>query len=150
MPNIKFEVIVTTDENLVAEISISRNFQNDVRAISIAGRRGQLEELEQAVQTEFPEARLRKSETDLVADGEFLDTEKLIQVIMALLPEPMMKKLDASSDPTNKVFTYSQKTRCLKLFQRLVDDGPPDVYRCCLDLAPLAWTLYNNLSLIHI
>lgn len=144
VPNIKFEVIVTTDENLVAEISISRNFQNDVRAISIAGRRGQLEELEAAVQTAFPSARLRKSETDLVADGEFLDTEKLIQVIMALLPEPMMKKLDASNDPNNKVFTYSQKTRCLKLFQRLVDNGPEDVYRCCLDLAPVAWDLYNE------
>ena len=144
VPNIKFEVIVTKDENLVAEISISRNFQNDVRAISIAGRRGQLEELEQAVRTAFPNANLRKAETDLIADGEFLDTEKLIQVIMALLPEAMMKKLDASADPTNKVFTYSQKTRCLKLFQRLVDEAPNEVYRCCLDLAPIAWTLYNE------
>jgi hypothetical protein len=38
-PSIKYELIVTNDDNLIAEISISRNFQNDVRAISIAGAR---------------------------------------------------------------------------------------------------------------
>jgi len=143
-PSIKYELIVTDDNDLIAEISIARNFQNDVRAISIAGRRGQLDELEAAVQTEFKDAKLRKSETDLIADGEFLDTEKLIQVIFALLPERMMAKLEAQADASNKVFTYSQKTRCLKLFQRLVEDGPHEVYRCCLDLAPVAWRLYES------
>lgn len=143
-PSLKFELIVTSDDDLIAEISIARNFQNDVRAISIAGRRGQLDELESAVQVGFPEVRLRKSETDLIADGEFLDTEKLIQTIFAILPSAMMKRLDPQGDPTNKVFTYSQKTRCLKLFQRLVDHGPPDVYECCLDLAPIAWRLYQH------
>lgn len=144
VPNIKFEVIVAKDDDLIAEISISRNFQNDVRAISIAGRRGQLEDLERSVQIAVPGAKLRKSETDLTADDEFLDTEKLIQVIFALLPETMMKLLDPTVEPSNKVFTYSQKTRCLKLFQRLVDHGPAEVYDCCLDLAPTAWQLYEE------
>lgn len=142
IPSIKYEIIVTDDDDLIAEISIARNFQNDVRAISIAGRRGQLDELEASIKKSFPKEKLRKSETDLTADGEYLDTEKLIQVIFALLPELMMKKLD-QIDPTNKVFTYSQKTRCLKLFQRLVEDGPHDVYQCCLDLAPTAWSMYS-------
>jgi len=31
-PSIKFELIVTTDDGLIAEISIARNFQNDVRS----------------------------------------------------------------------------------------------------------------------
>ncbi|WP_342361347.1 AIPR family protein [Terrarubrum flagellatum] len=142
-PSIKFELIVTDDDDLIAEISIARNFQNDVRAISIAGRRGQLDDLEAHVQTVFPHARLRKSETDLTADGDFLDTEKLIQVIFALLPDEITRKLD-QADPTNKVFTYSQKTRCLKLFQKIVEDGPSDVYQCCLQLAPEAWKLYEK------
>jgi hypothetical protein len=116
VPSIKFELIVTNDDDLIAEISIARNFQNDVRAISIAGRRGQLGDLEKAVQKGFPNVRLRKSETDLTA-GEFLDTEKIIQVILALLPESMMEKLDGLADASNKVSTYSQKTRCLKLFR---------------------------------
>lgn len=144
IPSIKYELIVTDDADLIAEISIARNFQNDVRAISIAGRRGQLDDLETAIQTKFPEAKLRKSETDLVADGEFLDTEKIIQVIFALLPETVIRMLDPAGDYSNKVFTYSQKTRCLKLFQKLVDNGPDDVMACCLDLAPVAWELYQK------
>jgi hypothetical protein len=143
-PSIKFEIIITDDDDLIAEISIARNFQNDVRAISIAGRRGQLDELESAIQRKYPDARLRKSETDLTADGEYLDTEKIIQVIFALLPVEMLEKLDAQADPSNKVFTYSQKTRCLKLFQKLVEDGPSETYECCLDLAPVAWRLYEK------
>jgi AIPR protein len=144
IPSIKYELIVTDDDDLVAEISIARNFQNDVRTISIAGRRGQLDELEAAIQQVFPTAKLRKSETDLTADDEFLDTEKLVQVIFAILPERMLAKLDTQVDASNKVFTYSQKTRCLKLFQHLVEDGPAEVYQCCLDLAPTAWQLYER------
>ncbi len=143
MPSLKYELIVTSDSDLIAEISIARNFQNDVRPISIAGRRGQLEDLESAIQAAFPGTRLRKSETHLTADGDFLDTEKLVQTIFALLPAEMMKKIDPQGDPTNKTFTYSQKTRCLKLFTRVID-GPNDVYECCLDLAPIAWKLYQE------
>jgi hypothetical protein len=148
-PSIKFELIVTTDSGLIAEISIARNFQNDVRAISIAGRRGQLDDLEKAVQKSLPDAKLRKSETDIIADGEYLDTEKLIQVIFALMPGSLLKLLDGEGDASNKVFTYSQKTRCLKLFQRLVDasdeeKSSSDVYRYFLDIAGPAWKLYER------
>ena len=71
-PSIKFELIVTDDDDLIAEISIARNFQNDVHAISIAGRRGQLDDLEEAVQKAFPDMKLRKSESDIVGDGSEL------------------------------------------------------------------------------
>jgi hypothetical protein len=146
-PSIKFELIVTADDGLIAEISIARNFQNDVRPISIAGRRGQLDELEVAVQRDIPSAKLRKSETDIVE--EYLDTEKLIQVMFALMPGPLLKALDEDGDASNKVFTYSQKTRCLKLFQRLVDASHEDsesseVYQYFLDIAGQAWRLYER------
>src|SRR5215470_3924689 len=144
-PSIKFELIVTADDGLIAEISIARNFQNDVRPISITGRRGQLDELEAAVQNDIPGAKLRKSETDI--DGEYLDTEKLIQVVFALMPGALLKSVGEDDDPSNKVFTYSQKTRCLKLFQRLVetsgeDRKSSDVYQYFLDIAGQAWKLY--------
>jgi AIPR protein len=147
-PSVKFELIVTTDDGLIAEISIARNFQNDVRPISIAGRRGQLNELEAAVQKAIPGAKLRKSETDVV-DGEYVDTEKLIQVMFALMPGTVLKPLDNDGDVSNKVFTYSQKTRCLKLFQRLVDASREDsescdIYRYFLDIAGQAWKLYGR------
>jgi hypothetical protein len=147
-PSIKFELIVTADDNLIAEISISRNFQNDVRAISIAGRRGQLDELEEAVKRVIPDAKLRKKETDLVVDDEFLDTEKLIQVLFALMPPSLFKRLENDGNAMNKVFAYSQKTRCLKLFQRILEGRQNDanfdaIYRYFLDVAGDAWNLYQ-------
>lgn len=142
-PSIKFELIITDDDDLIAEISIARNFQNDVRAISIAGRRGQLDELEEAMQEHHPRMMLRKSETDIVADGsKYFDTEKLIQVTFALMPDELLRSIDRL-DATSKVFTYSQKTRCLKLFQRIVEDRGP-VYKAFLELAPTAWGLYEH------
>lgn len=141
-PSVKFEIIITTDQDLVAEISIARNFQNDVRAISIAGRRGQLDELEEAIQKTSPDVRLRKSETDVSDD--FLDTEKLIQVLFAFMPAPIFEKLNVSD---SRVFTYSQKARCLKTFQRVYDERKgelADVYSYCLDAAGPAWELYQK------
>jgi hypothetical protein len=76
-----------------------------VRAISIEGRRGQLDELEKAVQRVIIGAKPRKSETDLVVDDEFLDTEKLIQVLFALMPHEPFALLE--KDATSKVFAYS-------------------------------------------
>jgi hypothetical protein len=148
-PTVKYELIVTDDDDLIAEISIARNFQNDVRAISIAGRRGQLDELEDAVRKVIPGAVLRKSETDLVADADFLDTEKLIQVIFALIPAHLLKALGQEGDSSSKSFAYQQKTRCLKLFQRLVEDYAADAelsvtYGCMLDIAGHAWELYER------
>jgi len=144
-PSIRFEIIVTDDDDLIADISIARNFQNDVRALSIAGRRGQLDELEARMQAKFSGIELQKSESEQKDTAGSLDTEKLIQVTFALLPADMMKKFGAQVDPENKVFSYSQKTRCLKLFQRLVDEPQhEDVYNCFLDVAPLAWELYTK------
>jgi hypothetical protein len=143
-PTIKFEIIVTDDADLVAEVSIARNFQNDVKPISIAGRLGQLDALEEALQAVDPTAKLRKAESDLVSDGQFIDTEKVIQVTFALLPETVLEEVAGRVDPSNKVFSYSQKTRCLRLFQTLVEDGPKSAYEDFLAIAPIAWQLYER------
>lgn len=143
-PTLKFEIIVTDDADLIAEVSIARNFQNDVKPVSIAGRLGQLDDLEAALQTVAPTAQLRKRESDLTAEGQYIDTEKLIQVTFALLPEEVLERVAPKIDASNKVFSYSQKTRCLRLFQTLVEDGPVDAYRAFLEIAPQAWTLYNK------
>ncbi|WP_223641433.1 AIPR family protein [Rhodobacter sp. TJ_12] len=143
-PSIKFEIIVTDDDDLIAEISISRNFQNDVKPISIAGRRGQLDDLEKSIQSVEPSAKLRKSESDLLADDNFVDTEKVIQATFALLPESVSPPHGMSVDLSNKVFAYSQKTRCLKIFQKLADEPDSDMYKTFLGVAPIAWSLYRR------
>jgi hypothetical protein len=157
--HVKFEIIVTTEQGLIAEISIARNFQNDVMTISIAGRLGQLEELEKRFRQTQPGARLRKSETDLGED--FVVTEKLLQVITALIPEELWPK-DNESDNPNKVFTYSMKAKCLKDFQKVwsIAKGKPDtaisemsseqikkyqeLYQFYLDICGQAWELYEK------
>lgn len=144
-PSIRYEIIVTEDDDLIAEISIARNFQNDVRALSIAGRRGHLDELEARMQDAFPDVRLQKSESEQNDTDGAIDTEKLIQVTFAAMPIDMMREFGAQADPENKVFSYSQKTRCLKLFQRLVEeDEHKAVYECFLDAAPIAWQLHQD------
>lgn len=146
--HIKFEVIVTTDDDLIADISIARNFQNDVQLISIAGKKGELDELEKAIQKNDSYAKLRKSETQRPADdNDYLPTEKLLQVIAALLPSTLWWK---QGEP-NKTYTYSAKATCLRDF-RVIYDGAKSgenpeleaVYKFYLDIAPLAWKLYSS------
>lgn len=146
VPHVKFEIIVTEDQDLVAEVAISRNFQNDVRAISIAGRRGQLDELESAFKKSIPDARLRKSESDL--SDEYIDSEKLIQVLLAVTPESLWQGTSEGQSIRSKTFTYSQKTRCLKLFQKIEEEKlSPEyeaIYKFFLNMAGPAWELYQT------
>ena len=153
LPNIHltFELIVTDDESLIAETSIARNYQNDVKAVSIAGRLGQLDELEAALQTKLPGSKLRKSETQL--SDEYISSENLLQVITALIPESLWVKPADGGSP-NKVFTYSQRARCLKDFQetykKAKDPTDPDhaqhkkLYQFYLDIAADAHQLHTK------
>ena len=84
MPTISFELIVVDDPHLIAEVSIARNYQNKVADLSIYGRQGRFEELEARMQEKYPGVELRKRETDFSSD--YLDTEKLVQVMTALAP----------------------------------------------------------------
>ncbi len=145
---VTFELIVTKDEALISEISIARNFQNDVQNISIAGSRGVLEDLETALRKEDPKIKLRKSETD--RSDEYTDTEKLIQVLMALAPPEVLEESELSV--RDKAYTYSQKATCLKDFSKVYEaqkDEPSTgpnrrLYVFFLDVAVQAWELYEK------
>jgi hypothetical protein len=116
--HVKFELIITTDDGLIADISIARNFQNDVMQLSIAGRLGQLDELEESVQSKKPEIKLSKNETQWSTglESEYFPTEKLLQVITALTPSEIWHRREDRENP-NKVYAYSRKAQCLKEFQ---------------------------------
>lgn len=150
--NLKYELIVTKDPSLIGEISIARNFQNDVLSISIAGRLGELDELKKAFERKSgSDKTLRLSETDL-GDG-FVLTEKLLQVIAALIPEELWISDDEKGDP-NKAYTYSMKARCLKEFRKIYEEKAnennpdqkryKDLYQFYLDIAGEAWDLYET------
>ena len=150
--NVKFELIVTSDDSLIGEIAISRNYQNDVQNLSIAGRLGQLDELENALQRKNPGMKLRKSETEL--SDTYEQTERLLQVLAALTPTELLLQ---DKDP-NKVYAYTSKAKCLKDFQTLYKvvkgEQPPEknipkekyvaLYQFYLDVAPQAYSLHDR------
>jgi AIPR protein len=149
--HVTFELLVTDDENLIAETSIARNFQNDVMSVSIAGRLGQLDELEEALQKHKPHLKLQKSETELSED--YLRTERLLQVITALTP-PSLWPNEKERDNPNKVYAYSQRARCLKEFRTMYDKKENldnsdhrkyvDLYKFYLDIVADAQDLYDK------
>jgi hypothetical protein len=154
--SVKFEIIVSENQDLKAEISIARNFQNDVERISIAGRRGQLDELESSLQAARPSLKLRKSETE--RSDDFSDTEKVLQVATALMPTELWPKPKEKEDPI-KVYTYSMKSKCLREFQdihRRAKAPTPaeqssgeaakaaELYKYYIDIAPQALELYER------
>lgn len=150
--HVKFEIIITSDEDLIAETSIARNYQNDVMSISIAGRRKQFDELEASFTDVIPDVKLRKSESEIPGDGT-IDTEKLLQVITALIPLELWPREGEGNNP-NKVYTYSMKARCLKEFQDVYKKAHDvtdedhakykELYKFYLDIAPEGWTLYKK------
>lgn len=147
--HITFELIITTDENLVAEISIARNFQNDVKLLSISGKLGIFTELEKSISEGLDGQKLRTSETDSTEDH--MDTEKLLQVMTALIPEELWQGT-GRGDTANKNYAYNQKAKCLKEFTELkkkvdageASDKQSDLYQYFIDIAPSAWKLYEE------
>ena len=140
--HVKFELIITSDDGLIAEISIARNSQDDVQPISIIGRRGQLNELNDRI---GQRRRLRRSETQRPSEtNDIVDTERLLKVIAALLPKTLQWKPGEFS----KAYTYDRPTTCLKDFaliekrakdaSDLQHDLAKKVYEFYLDIAPKA------------
>lgn len=156
--HVTYELIVTDDDALIAEIAIARNFQNDVMTLSIAGRLGQLDELETSLQGKLSaNKKLRKSETQLSSD--YLATEHLLQVIAALVPEELLPKAKKiSEDPASKVYTYDKKAKCLKDFREIYSvakgEKTPEkgvdfakykeLYQFYLDIAAQAYQLHEK------
>ena len=149
-PSVNFELIVTDDEELIADISIARNFQNRVNDLSIYGRQGLFDELERVMQQDDPLIMLRKSETDFGDD--YVDTEKLIQVLTVILPSdvavPSAEKSKKTPETLYRVYAYRHRSRCLKDFATVMEESGawPEARNCFLDLSSDAWTLYTRLK----
>jgi hypothetical protein len=150
-PSVNFELIVCDDDELVGEISIARNFQNEVTDLSIYGRQGRFDELEAKMRERDPSIKLRKRETDF--GDEYTDTEKLIQVITAMapahLPLPSADKRKTKTPETiYRVYAYRHRSRCLADFA-IVMDSPmkwPEAHNFFLDVAADAWRVYGRLK----
>jgi hypothetical protein len=94
-----------------------------------------------------PQIRLQKSESQRPSESnDLLHTEKLLQVVAALLPPELWWKQSEYS----KSYTYSAKATCLKDFRHIHDEAKEgsdsfiEVYKFYLDIAPHAWELYQK------
>jgi AIPR protein len=148
-PSVNFELIVTDDEELIGDISIARNYQNEVTDLSIFGRLGRFDELQKAMKKLDSTITLRTSETDF--GEEFLDTEKLIQVLTAIaptnIPLPSAEKRKIKTPETiYRVYAYRHRSRCLTDFAAVMDEPKqwPEAHRFFLDVAVDAWNLYRR------
>jgi AIPR protein len=154
-PSVNFELIVCEDEDLIAEISIARNFQNKVADLSIYGRKELFDPIEAALKRHDRSITLRKSETDF--GDEFLDTEKLIQSITALMPNsilvPSAKSRNAKTPETEyRVYAYRHRARCLKDYATVMESrlekdkewqAAASFY---VQMAWDAWSIYKELK----
>jgi len=147
-PSVNFELIVTDDEELVGDISISRNFQTKVEALSIYGRQGRFDEIEKEMRKANSGVKLRKSETDFAAD--YLDTEKLVQVLTALTPQeielPSVVRNKRTPETQYRVYAYRHRSRCLKDFATVMDEPKKwsAAHELFLDIAVDGWKLYER------
>jgi hypothetical protein len=147
-PSVNFEIIVCSDKRLAAEITIARNFQNAVLPVSTYGARGVFDDLERAISGRNGTVKLTKSETDV--GPEYIDTEKLIQVVTAMLPAsvsmPRASKSKGNSEGI-RVYAYAQKATCLKDFAEIVSQAASfsDAKAFYEDVSYDAWNLYRKL-----
>ncbi len=138
--SVNFELIVTDEDELIADISIARNWQNRVNDLSIYGRQGLFDDLEESMKKHDPGVKLRRSETDF--GDHYVDTEKLIQVLTVVLPKdvpvPSAEKSQKTPETTYRVYAYRHRSRCLKDFAAVMED--PKTWKEAHDLfLDLAW-----------
>ena len=159
---IKYEIIVTDNDDLASDISVARNYQIPVELLSIVGITGKFDDLESAMRSVYPTCRLQRKETEKIdevildsknriANIGTIDTVNLIQVITTIIPEEMQY------DPPLPQPSHSyNSTRSLKNFQSLYQayytkdptqddrvDEKRELYRFFMDIAPYAYEQYH-------
>jgi hypothetical protein len=149
-PSVSFELIVADEPDLIANISIARNFQNRVDDLSIYGRHGLFDDLEKIMRKKDHKIVLRKRETDF--GDEFLDTEKLVQVVTVLAPEnvefPSARRRVSRIETRYRTYAYRHRSRCLRDFADVMENPKEwkGAHQYFLTAAPDAWDLYNSLK----
>ena len=140
---VKVEIIVTTDEDLIADISIARNFQTKVKNMSIAGRQGAFDSLNKSLENSKKPYRLNTDESQ--RDG--LDPSLAIQILFLLMPKSFWEKYFQKVG-YKKSAIYSSTAKWLELyadyFKKSItgDSDSLEVIKFFNDLIPDALDFY--------
>lgn len=136
-------VIVTTDEDLMTDITVARNVQNKVKDLSVFGRQGAFNDLNSALQKAGSFFELSTSETD---KGTY-ETGKALQLAFAIMPEEFWNK-NLPKVKCSRPIIYSSKNKWMKLFGETIatpkDDKTRELKKFITDILPATLELYEN------
>ena len=148
---VRAEIIVVSEPEFMTEVAIARNTATKVSELAQAGKQRKFDELIAHFVEVFPDAKLRKSDTDPV---DTIDTERVIQLCAALMPQEL-----AGEDRfiPSKLRAYKNKAQCRVDFEKAYnetyrEDDPEkpkdpmllELYRYYVDIAPSAWRAYQD------
>lgn len=145
---IRAEIIVIDEPEFVTEVAIARNTATKVSELAQASKRAKFIDLENSFLRVFPEAKLRKSDTDPI---DTIDTERVIQLCAAMMPQELVGDDKFIS---SKLKAYKNKAQCRVDFEKAHDELEKEpakqdnrlteIYRYYVDIAPYAWKAYQD------
>lgn len=138
---VKVEIIISQDNDFFDDISIARNQQTQVKAISISGKKGLIDDLQEATEKAL---RINESQKDR------FDTEKLVQLIFASMPKNIYKQVFTNKkkdeDLVDKSSCYSSKATMFRKFNEFASKRKDsEVYKYFIDIAQDVLETYFHL-----
>lgn len=140
---VRAEIIVIDEPDFVTQVAIARNTATKVSELAQAGKQRKFDDLIESFVAVFPDAKLRKSDTDPI---DTIDTERVIQLCSALMPQQLVGEDKFIS---SKLKAYKNKAQCRIDFEKAHDEKDDDPkqqerYQYYVDMAPLAWKAYQE------
>jgi hypothetical protein len=142
----KVEIIVTTDDDLIADISISRNVQNKVKDYSIAGRKGAFENINNAIKKANLDDKYLLAEKE--SDKLNIDPVFFLQIGFLLMPKELWSKY-LPTEKYSKNQIYSSTAKWLRIYVNEIfekfqkgDEAAIELMKYFEDISVLALDLY--------
>ncbi len=138
---VRVSVIVDPDADEVIETAIARNIATPVKSLTEAGARSQLNELESSIQRLIPDAKIRKTESDI----DVIDTRRILQLARLMMPT----SVSGNPSAAEKLRAYKNPEQCLTDFcewhrERNSDPAKQAKYDFTVQIAPHALLEYEK------
>ena len=152
----RVEFMVDPDKEFIVETAIARNTSTNVQKISMVGKKKYLEELSKSFKKRFPKLDISRSETQV--EDNYIDTQRLLQVLWAMMPESLLPDTKRSVAEA-RLKSYKNRAYCLLDFEKdvLLKEKEPDEetrsediekaaarYKYFVDMAGDAWAEYER------
>jgi len=141
---VRCELSVEPDDATRTDIAVARNTATRIEGISIAGKHGYFDELNDSFRNELPDLELARSETNV--EDHFVDTRQLLQVLWAMMPQELEPEGRKSIEA--RMRAYKNAAFCLQDFVEIVDHKSEADnaarYAYFIDMAGAAWKEYRR------